>query len=51
MSNDEFMAAGGNVSATHVDFMIGSGELQIDGLTAGGRTEPVMRDGEWAFSV
>jgi aminopeptidase len=51
MSNDEFMAAGGNVSATHVDFMIGSGELQIDGLTADGQTEPVMRDGEWAFSV
>jgi aminopeptidase len=51
MDNEQFMAAGGNVSATHVDFMIGSGGLQIDGLLADGSAEPVMRDGEWAFSV
>jgi aminopeptidase len=51
MDNDQFMAVGGNVSATHVDFMIGSGQLQIDGLLPDGGVEPVMRDGEWAFSV
>ncbi len=49
MSDDEFAAADGNDSLTHVDFMIGSGQMDIDGLTAGGDTEPVMRAGEWAF--
>src|SRR6185369_10545128 len=34
MNEPDFIAAGGNVSATHVDFMIGSGELDIDGLLA-----------------
>jgi aminopeptidase len=47
MSDDEFEAAGGNRSATHVDFMIGSSELDIDGMLAGGGTEPVMRRGDW----
>ena len=34
MSDDEFERAGGNRSATHVDFMIGSAELDIDGVLA-----------------
>jgi len=50
-SNDEFSAAGGNQSLIHVDFMIGSGEMDVDGLTEGGVAEPVMRNGEWAFEV
>jgi aminopeptidase len=28
--------------------MIGSGELDIDGVRADGTREPVMREGEWA---
>jgi aminopeptidase len=48
MTPEEFEQAGGNRSATHVDFMIGSGELDIDGLGADGAREPVMRAGEWA---
>jgi len=48
MTPEAFERAGGNRSATHVDFMIGSGELDIDGVLAGGTTEPVMRAGEWA---
>jgi aminopeptidase len=48
MSAEEFERAGGNRSATHVDFMIGSGELDIDGVRADGTTEPMMRAGEWA---
>lgn len=36
---------------THADFMIGSGEMNIDGLTTGGAAEPVMRSGEWAFDA
>jgi aminopeptidase len=50
MSEQEFASAGGNTSATHVDFMIGSGELDIDGLLPGGAREPLMRRGEWAQS-
>jgi aminopeptidase len=51
MSEEEWVAAGGNTSAAHLDFMIGSGELDIDGMTADGRSEPIMRSGEWAFDV
>jgi aminopeptidase len=47
MSEDEFEQAGGNRSATHVDFMIGSAELDVDGVLPGGAIEPVMRAGEW----
>jgi aminopeptidase len=49
MSDEEFAAAGGNHSLAHVDFMIGSREMDIDGITRDGVTEPVMRAGEWAF--
>ena len=48
MSDAEFEQAGGNRSGVHVDFMIGSGELDIDGVLANGTTEPLMRKGEWA---
>ncbi|HXD73702.1 MAG TPA: aminopeptidase [Vicinamibacterales bacterium] len=48
MSEDAFEKAGGNRSGVHVDFMIGSGELDIDGVMADGSTEPLMRRGEWA---
>ncbi len=43
--------AGGNTSVTHVDFMIGSDEMNIDGITREGSREPLMRDGEWAFDI
>jgi aminopeptidase len=42
-------AAGGNSSNIHVDWMIGSGELDIDGITQDGERVPVMRNGEWAY--
>jgi aminopeptidase len=48
MADAEFEAAGGNRSAVHVDFMIGSGHLDIDGLLDNGASEPLMRQGEWA---
>ncbi|MEW6287840.1 MAG: aminopeptidase [Chloroflexota bacterium] len=51
LTDEEFTAAGGNVSLSHVDFMIGSPHMDIDGITADGRREPVMRRGEWAFDV
>jgi aminopeptidase len=51
MGDAEFAAAGGNLSLIHVDFMVGSGEVDVDGLTDSGPSEPVMRRGEWAFDV
>jgi aminopeptidase len=51
MSPEEFEAAGGNNSMIHTDFMIGSEAMDIDGITADGKAEPVMRSGEWAFKV
>ena len=51
MTEEEFAAQGGNKSLIHVDFMVGSGEMNIDGVCADGTREPVMRNGEWAFEV
>ena len=51
LTDDEFNAAGGNTSLNHVDFMIGSPQMDIDGITENGSHEPVMRSGEWAFEV
>ena len=47
MSDAEFEQAGGNRSAVHVDFMIGSSELDVDGMHADGTAEPLMRRGDW----
>lgn len=49
MSSDELKAHGLNESITHVDFMIGSEQMNIDGITADGQSEPVFRNGNWAF--
>lgn len=49
LNDEEFISAGGNVSLNHVDFMIGSPKMDIDGITKDGSREPVMRNGEWAF--
>jgi aminopeptidase len=51
MSDEEFEQAGGNDSLIHVDFMFGSGEMDVDGLMDDGEAEPVMRAGEWAFEL
>ncbi|MBA7632498.1 Aminopeptidase 2 [subsurface metagenome] len=51
MSDDDFAGVGGNLSLIHIDFMIGSGEMDVDGITEDGTFEPIMRNGEWAFKV
>jgi aminopeptidase len=48
-SKEELAALGANSSMVHVDWMIGSGELDIDGVLADGSTEALMRKGEWAI--
>jgi aminopeptidase len=47
MDDEQFERAGGNRSAIHVDFMIGSAELDVDGIRKDGTSEPLMRRGEW----
>lgn len=51
MSEEELDKHGVNDSITHVDFMIGSEKLDIDGVFEDGTTEPVFRQGTWAFDV
>lgn len=49
MSKEELEAKGINTSMIHVDFMIGSEKLSIDGETEDGVKETIMTDGEWAI--
>lgn len=47
LSPEEMAAKGGNESAIHVDWMIGSDHMDIDGIGADGASEAIMRKGEW----
>ncbi len=47
LTPEQLAAKGANDSLIHVDWMIGSGKLDIDGITATGVAEPLMRQGEW----
>ena len=48
MSQEELAENGFNQSLIHVDFMIGSADMEIDGQLADGSWEPVFRSGNWA---
>ncbi|HET7579113.1 MAG TPA: aminopeptidase [Bacillales bacterium] len=48
-SKEKLAEKGFNESITHVDFMIGSADLDIDGETYDGEQVPVFRNGNWAF--
>jgi aminopeptidase len=48
LSPDQIAAQGGNRSLIHIDWMIGSDRIDIDGLRTDGTRVPVMRRGEWA---
>lgn len=48
LSSEEIAARGGNSSMIHVDWMIGSAEMDIDGILHDGTRVPVFRKGEWA---
>jgi aminopeptidase len=47
MDAEQLAALGANASLIHVDWMIGSGEMDVDGVTADSTAEPLMRKGEW----
>ena len=49
MSREELRERGANSSLTHVDFMIGSPDLEITGITRDGREVAVFRNGNFAF--
>ena len=49
MSREELDQKGLNDSITHVDFMIGSEDLNIYGLDAEGNESLVFKQGNWAF--
>jgi aminopeptidase len=47
MTPEELAAHGANDSLIHVDWMIGSGKIDVDGITATGAEEALLRRGEW----
>lgn len=51
MDGEQLDKHGVNDSLTHVDFMIGSENLDIDGVKEDGTTEAVFRNGTWALNV
>jgi aminopeptidase len=48
LTPEQITAQGGNKSLIHIDWMIGSDQIDIDGIHADGRRVPVFRKGEWA---
>lgn len=48
LTPEQIAAQGGNKSFIHIDWMIGSGEIDIDGMRSDGSRVPVFRRGEWA---
>jgi len=47
LTPEKLAARGANDSLIHVDWMIGSGRMDVDGINANGNAEPLMRQGEW----
>ena len=48
MSEEELIKAGLNRSNVHVDFMVGSDKINIDGIRKDGTRVPLFRNGDWA---
>ena len=49
LDDEGLQAIGGNTSMIHVDFMVGTSDLQITGITESGEEIPVFRDGNWVI--
>jgi len=47
LTPEQLASHGANSSLIHVDWMIGSNRIDVDGIRATGDSEPVMRAGEW----
>jgi aminopeptidase len=48
LSPEQIAVQGGNKSLIHIDWMIGSDEIDIDGIQADGTAVPIFKSGEWA---
>jgi aminopeptidase len=48
LTPEQIAERGGNKSLIHIDWMIGSDQIDIDGVHADGSRVPVFRKGEWA---
>ena len=48
---EQHAEAGLNDSLTHTDFMMGSPEVEVDGVEPGGGTVPILRDGVWQLAA
>src|SRR5699024_5572590 len=51
MGEDVLDKHGGNDSMVHVEFMVGSAEMNIDGVTKEGQTEQIFVNGTWAIDL
>ena len=51
LTQEQLAARGANNSLIHVDWMIGSNRIDVDGISATGQSEPVMRAGEWSLDL
>ena len=47
LNADQIKRQGGNSSAIHVDWMIGSGEIDVSGQDQDGNMIPIFKQGEW----
>ena len=47
LSEAEVKARGGNSSMIHIDWMIGSNEIDVDGISESGERTPIFKKGEW----
>ncbi len=47
LTKDEIQARGGNSSIIHIDWMIGSGNVDVSGKDKNGNIIPVFKQGEW----
>ena len=50
LSADALLGAGLNHSAVHVDFVVGSPQVSVHGVTSDGTEEPIISNGEWGFT-
>ncbi len=47
LSKEEITKRGGNSSMIHIDWMIGSDQIDVDGIDQNGDSVPIFRKGEW----
>ena len=49
MTDEELESKGANTSLTHVDFMVGSSDMNILATTKDGKEVQIFKNGDWAF--